>query len=228
MVGRHALLLGSTGLIGGHVLARLLKSDAYRSVTLIGRRHPDVGHDKLTTVTCDLTSLSEYPKAFCVDDVFCCLGTTIRAAGSRSAFYQVDHDYCVSATDMARQAKAKRFLMVSALNAKPSSKVSYYARVKGEAERDVVAVGLPSVTLMQPSLLEGERDELRFGEEIGQAAMTLMKPFTAWSKADWLSIPADVVADAMVGAALLPPSQAVERIRYRGMVALSDKMRSGQ
>lgn len=225
MVGRHALLLGSTGLIGRYVLGRLLKSDAYSSVTLIGRRHPDVKHEKLTTLTCDLTSLSQHPKAFRVDDIFCCLGTTIRAAGSRSAFYQVDHDYCVVAANMARQEKVSRFLMVSALNANASSRVSYYARVKGEVERDVVAVGLPSVTFMQPSLLEGERDELRFGEEIGQAAMTLLKPFTSWSKADWLSIPAEVVADAMVGAAMLPSSQAVVRMRYRRMMALSDKIR---
>lgn len=225
MAGRRALLLGGTGLIGGYVLERLLKSDDYVSVTLIGRRHPQIEHDKLSALTCDLASLAAHANAFRVDDVFCCLGTTLRAAGSRSAFYQVDHDYCVAAAELARQEKADRFLMVSAVNASTSSRLSYYARVKGEAERDVVATGLPAVTFMQPSLLEGERDELRFGEEIGQTAMALIRPFVSWSKADWLSVSADVVADAMVGAALLPSSQAVERIRYRRMVALSDKIR---
>jgi uncharacterized protein YbjT (DUF2867 family) len=225
MARRHALLLGSTGLIGGYVLERLLKSDDYASVTLIGRRHPEVEHDKLSALTCDLASLGEHANAFRVDDVFCCLGTTLRAAGSRAAFYQVDHDYCVAAAALAQQERAVRFLMVSAVNARASSKVSYYARVKGEAERDVIACGLSAVTFMQPSLLEGERDELRFGEEIGQTAMALIKPFVSWSKADWLSIQADVVADAMVGAALQTSSQAVERIRYRRMVALSDKIR---
>lgn len=225
MAGRHALLLGSTGLIGRQVLECLLQSDVYRSVTLIGRRHPEVEHEKLAAITCDLTSLSEHAKAFRVDDVFCCLGTTLRAAGSRAAFYQVDHDFCVAAATLAHQAKVSRFLMVSAMNANPSSKLSYYARVKGEAEHDVAAIGLPAVTFMQPSLLEGERDELRFGEEMGQRVMTLIKPFVSWSKADWLSVPADMVAKAMVGAALLPSSQAVERIRYRRMVALSDKIR---
>ena len=209
----QALLLGATGLIGNHLLKQLLTHDIYDTVRLVGRRHPDIDDPRIETVTCELDELAGCaPATFRVDVVFCCLGTTLRKAGSRDAFRKVDHDYCVAAATLAKAAGVRHFVMVSAVNANANG-VSYYARVKGETERDVMALGLPRVTFMQPSLLEGERDEMRFAEEMGIKAMSLVKPLLGWTRADWLPVPAQHVATAMWMAANTDGT-ACQRLRY--------------
>lgn len=217
----QALLLGATGLIGSHLLKQLLEHDIYDSVRLVGRRHPGIDDPRIESLTCDLDALPNCaPGTFRVDVVFCCLGTTLRKAGSREAFRKVDHDYCVAAATLAQAAGVRHFVMVSAVNANANG-VSYYARVKGETERDVMALGLPRVTFMQPSLLEGERDEMRFAEEMGIKAMGLVKPLLGWTRADWLPVPAAHVATAMWMAANTE-GPACQRLRYRDIERLVD------
>lgn len=217
----QALLLGATGLIGGHLLQQLLANDVYDSVRLVGRRHPESEDPRVEVVTCQLDSLDNCaPGTFRVDVVFCCLGTTLGKAGSREAFHKVDHDYCVAAARQAKAAGVPHFVMVSAVNASAKG-LSYYARVKGETERDVMALGLPRVTFMQPSLLEGERDEMRFAEEMGIKAMGLVKPLLGWTRADWLPVPAEHVATAMWMAANTE-GPACQRLRYRDIERLVD------
>lgn len=221
----QALLLGATGLIGSHLLRQLLEHDVYDSVRLVGRRHPDIDDPRIETVTCDLDALASCPPGtFRVDVVFCCLGTTLRKAGSREAFHKVDHDYCLAAATLAKAAGVRHFVMVSAVNANANG-VSYYARVKGETERDVMALGLPRITFMQPSLLEGERDEMRFAEEMGIKAMSLVKPLLGWTRADWLPVPAVDVATAMWMAAGTE-GPACQRLRYRDIERLVDDSKS--
>jgi len=217
----QALLLGATGLIGSHLLKQLLLHDVYDSVRLVGRRHPDIDDPRVETVTCELDALASCaPGTFRVDVVFCCLGTTLRKAGSRQAFHKVDHDYCVAAATLAKAAGVRHFVMVSAVNANANG-VSYYARVKGETERDVMALGLPRITFIQPSLLEGERDEMRFAEEMGIKAMSLVKPLLGWTRADWLPVPAAHVATAMWMAAGTD-GPVCQRLRYRDIERLVD------
>lgn len=221
----QALLLGATGLIGSHLLRQLLEHDVYDSVRLVGRRHPDIDDPRIETVTCDLDALASCPPGtFRVDVVFCCLGTTLRKAGSREVFHKVDHDYCLAAATLAKAAGVRHFVMVSAVNANANG-VSYYARVKGETERDVMALGLPRITFMQPSLLEGERDEMRFAEEMGIKAMSLVKPLLGWTRADWLPVPAVDVATAMWMAAGTE-GPACQRLRYRDIERLVDDSKS--
>jgi uncharacterized protein YbjT (DUF2867 family) len=151
-MSRRALLLGATGLVGGLVLERLLQRPEWSSIVLLGRRHPPNSADKLDRIDANLDQLSRYEEAFRVDDVFCCLGTTLRQAGSREAFARVDLDYCVAAAELARASGVQRFLMVSAVNANPRG-LSFYARTKGQAERRITELGLPATVFMQPSLL---------------------------------------------------------------------------
>lgn len=217
----QALLLGATGLIGSHLLQQLLANDIYDSVRLVGRRHPESDDPRVETVTCQLDALDKCaPATFRVDVVFCCLGTTLGKAGSREAFHKVDHDYCVAAATQAKAAGVRHFVMVSAVNANAKG-LSYYARVKGETERDVMALGLQRVTFMQPSLLEGERDEMRFAEEMGIKAMGLVKPLLGWTRADWLPVRAEHVATAMWMAANTE-GPACQRLRYRDIERLVD------
>lgn len=226
-MSRSALLLGATGLVGGLVLKRLLASPDWRQVTVIGRRAPDIIHDKLRFVEADLGQLERHIGEFSVSDVFCCLGTTLRQAGSKEAFARVDLDFCVAAATQAKAAGVQRFLMVSAVNANRNG-VSFYARTKGEAEHQIAALGLPCVVFIQPSLLKGKRGEFRFGEEVGLTTLAAVMPLVRWTQADWLPIEAQTVADAMVAAARSGPSSGVHRLRYRDMQKFAKQLLSNR
>lgn len=159
---RTALVAGATGLVGRQLLALLLDDEAYETVYAVVRR-PLPAHPRLRLMEVDFNHLGEIalPPAC---DVFCCLGTTLRAAGSRQAFRTVDHDYAVNLAVAARKAGARQFLLVSALGADPASAI-FYNRVKGETEKKIVQVGFPTVHIFRPSLLLGARPEKRPGED---------------------------------------------------------------
>jgi uncharacterized protein YbjT (DUF2867 family) len=131
-----------------------------------------------------------------IDDVFVCLGTTIRAAGSREAFRRVDFDYAVAVARIALRHGAQRLAAITAMGADAGSRI-FYNRVKGELEAALAALDYASVTLVRPSLLAGERAERRLGE---QAALTLLRPAGSLIPQRWRPVPAAAVARAMLEA----------------------------
>jgi len=223
-MSRRAIVLGATGLVGGLLLNRLLQRDEWQQITVLGRRPPELSHPKLRFVEADLARMHDYAVEFAGDDVFCCLGTTLRQAGSKEAFARVDLDDCVAAAEQARSAAAKRFLIISAVNANPDS-LAFYARTKGQAEKQIIEKGIPATFFIQPSLLKGQRNEFRFGEEVGLKAIGLFMPLVRWSQADWLPVEAQTVADAMVAAALSGPATGVYRLRYRDLQEYAQQLR---
>ncbi|PKM22875.1 MAG: hypothetical protein CVV10_02155 [Gammaproteobacteria bacterium HGW-Gammaproteobacteria-14] len=223
-MSRRAVILGATGLIGGALLRTLLQQSQWQQLTLVGRRHPDIEADpRIRLVTASLDDLDQHKTEFAVDDVFCCLGTTLRQAGSKAAFERVDKTFCVHAAQQAAAAGAKRFIMVSAVNANRHG-ISFYARTKGEAEREVIAAGVPMTAFMQPSLLQGHRAEFRLGEEIGLKTLALVMPLARWTRADWLPIEAQTVANAMVAVALQGPDTGIHRLRYQQMSQYAESL----
>ena len=169
---RPAVVAGATGLIGSEVVERLLSDARWRRVIALSRRPLPLRHERLQAVDADYDRLDDRltsDRAVHPLDVFCCLGTTIRTAGSQDAFRRVDHDYVLALGEWARAAGAHRMVVVSALGADPKSTV-FYNRVKGETERDLQALGLSSLVFVRPSLLLGKREELRVGERLAQLA----------------------------------------------------------
>jgi uncharacterized protein YbjT (DUF2867 family) len=195
--GRTALVLGATGLVGGHCVELLLRDQAWRRVTVLARRETGRTHPRLDARIVDFERMGEQADAFAVDDVLCCLGTTIKQAGSQQAFRRVDHDYVVRTAELARERGAGCFLLVSALGADAGSRV-FYNRVKGETERDVAALGFEGVALLRPSLLLGRRAELRAGEGLAQKAAPLLSPLLVGPLRKYRAIPAATVARAML------------------------------
>lgn len=198
-----ALLAGSSGLVGGHLLERLLADDRYEQVISLGRRPVDHDHPRLEQLMVDFAALPALPA---VDVAFSCLGTTIRKAGSQAAFRAVDHDAVLAVATAARQAGATGFFHVSALGADPRSRI-FYNRVKGEVERDVAALGLPRWTAVQPSILDGERDESRPAERLGLVVMRAAGPLLG----RYRPTHAVDVAAAMVSLASVPDPPPVLR-----------------
>lgn len=199
-----AAVAGATGLIGTHLIQLLLADPAYERVIAFTRRPLDgVSSPKLQTMETNFETAEETLKGIRIDDAFCALGTTIRKAGSQEAFRKVDHDYILAFARAAKAAGAKRFLLVSAMGASASSSI-FYSRVKGEAERDIRALGFESLHIFRPGLLIGEREEKRSGEEIGAALTPFLNPLMIGPLRDYRSIRGEVVAGAMRGAALSP------------------------
>jgi len=189
---RTVALLGATGLVGRELLAQLLADPGVAVVRAIGRR-PMEPRAKLESVVVDFDRLDAHADALAVDQLFCALGTTIKVAGSQQRFRQVDHDYPVVAAALARAAGARHFLLVSALGADVASRV-FYNRVKGEVEQAVQRLGYPTVTIVRPSLLLGDRGEQRLGEEVA-------KRFAWLVPRRWAPVHARDVARSLVEAA---------------------------
>jgi uncharacterized protein YbjT (DUF2867 family) len=170
---RTALIAGATGLVGSNLLDLLLADDHWDKVISVGRRPVERAEPKLEQQIVSFADLSDLPPA---DDVFSCLGTTIKIAGSQDAFRAIDHDAVVSLAEASARGGAAQFLHVTALGASPSSRV-FYNRVKGETERDVIASGIPITVAFRPSMIDGQRpDTTRPGETIGLVAMRALGP----------------------------------------------------
>lgn len=194
---RTALIAGGSGLVGGHCLDLLLADPAYRAVTALVRREMPVRHPKLRQVVADFERLGEHADLFDVDDLFCCLGTTIKVAGSREAFRRVDHDYPVELARLLAARGGRQFLIVSSMGANPASRL-FYNRVKGETEEALRALGIPAIQIFRPSLLLGERREFRLAERIGAVGARLVAPLLLGSLRRYRPIEGADVARAMV------------------------------
>lgn len=195
---RTALLLGATGLVGRFALDRLLADPAGGRVTALVRRATGVTHEKLSEVVLDFDRLAEQKDAVRGDDVFICLGTTIKAAGSQEAFRKIDHDLVLEVARLARANGATRLAYVSSVDADPGA-LAFYLRTKGEVERGLAGLGYEQVEVLRPSFLVGERRERRPAEALGipiarATAGLMLGPFRKYRP-----IHAEVVARGLVG-----------------------------
>lgn len=193
---RPALVLGATGLIGSALTALLLKDPAYSRVTILARRALPGAHPNLDQRIGDLSRMEEQSDLFAGADLFCCLGTTIRKAGSQAAFRTVDFDYPLAAARLARVSGSRQYLLVTAMGADPRSSV-FYNRVKGEVEEAIRALDLPSFHIFRPSLLLGSREESRPGEAIAAAIARPLAFLFAGPLRRYRPIEGAAVAEAM-------------------------------
>lgn len=170
-----ALVAGASGLVGSALLDRLLNDDYYDQVKTISRRALPINHSKLRQVIIDFDELDQAADKLHADDVYCCLGTTIKKAGSQEAFRKVDFAYPVALARLTHQQGAKQYLLVSALGSNKNSSI-FYNRVKGDTEEAIMAVGFETVHIFRPSLLLGNRIEKRRGEKLMIGVARVLRP----------------------------------------------------
>jgi uncharacterized protein YbjT (DUF2867 family) len=197
-----AWLAGASGLVGGHLLDELRADAHFSKIVLLGRRPLGVSDTKVEERVVDFGALDGAALPPC-GIAFVALGTTIAKAGSQEAFRKVDFDAVVAVARAAKQAGASRIVLVSSLGADPGSRV-FYSRIKGEAERAVEAVGLPSTIVLRPSLLDGDRKESRPGERVGLAVLRGLRFLMAGRLRRYRAIHARTVARAMLALAKAP------------------------
>lgn len=196
-MGKTALLVGATGLVGGFVLEQLLEDAYYDSVVVLSRKSLQLQHAKLKEVLVNFDQLENYTNDIKADVVFCCLGTTIKAAGSQEAFKKVDYEYPLRVAEIAKQNDASAFLIVTALGAAKSS-IIFYNRVKGEVEEAIGNLHFDAFHILQPSLIIGERKESRAGEGIAQKLSPVYDALMFGPLAKYKSIKAEQIAKAML------------------------------
>lgn len=170
---KTALVAGSTGLIGKQLVRLLLEDSGYETVIAISRKPLGIKHSKLKNVIADLATLDEHKGQLIADEVYCCLGTTMKVAGSKEAFRAVDYDYPLALAKISYANGAKSFALVSSLGANAGSFI-FYNRVKGEIENVIAEIGFDRFHIFQPSLLLGDRTENRTGEDSAKRAYQLL------------------------------------------------------
>lgn len=191
------MLVGATGLVGSHVLRLALADPAVEQVVAPTRRAL-APHDNLINPLVDFSHLPQDAEWWQVDAVVCALGTTLRAAGSQAAFYKVDHDHPLEVAYLARRHGARAFAFNSALGADVGSRV-FYSRTKGETERDLQAVGYPSLTLVRPGLIGGQRQESRPAEQLAVRLSQWVQPLLPRR---YRVVPAERIAHHLLQAAI--------------------------
>lgn len=194
---KTALLLGATGLIGSNCLNYLLADNSYDLVKVFSRRSLNRTHPKLKEYISNFNQIEENKEVIFCDDLFCCLGTTIKKAGSKENFKLVDFEYPYIAAKLALANGAKQFLLVSSIGADAKSK-NFYLRVKGEVEDAISNLSFNTVLIFRPSLLLGSRNEIRPAEKIGGAAAKILSLFFFGGLKKYKPIEAKNVAKAMV------------------------------
>lgn len=167
---KTAILLGATGLTGSILLELLLKDDSFLNVKVFGRSSTGISHPKLEEHLGDLFQMNDFSEAFKGDVVFCCIGTTKAKTPDKETYKKIDYGIPVTAAKLAKQNGISIFQVISAMGADVSSS-TFYNKVKGEMERDILKLGIKNTYIFQSSLIGGNRSEKRTGERIAQIAM---------------------------------------------------------
>ena len=194
---KTALIIGSTGLIGSHLLHLLLDSNDYIKVITFVKRDTRLKHPKLTQHIIDFDKPETYKELIVGDDFFCTIGTTIKKAGSQDAFRKVDFGYPRQFATFALQNKVKQFLIISSLGADAKSG-NFYLKTKGEIQDVLKDCNFESVSVLQPSLLLGDRKEFRLGEKIGSFFMKTLSFLLLGNLKKYKAIQSEAVAKAML------------------------------
>jgi uncharacterized protein YbjT (DUF2867 family) len=209
MTTRTALIVGATGLTGGHCLQTLLDDPTYSEVTALARKPLLKTHRKLKTIITKFDkNLEQELSKTQTHDVYCCLGSTIKKAGSQQAFKAVDHTLVVTVAELMRKQGAEQFIVISSMGANKDSKV-FYNRVKGEMEQALQELDYPCLRIIRPSLLLGSREEFRLGEKIGVLLTPVLKLFMMGSLKKYRPVQAESVARFMVKVAHEEPVSGV-------------------
>jgi len=200
-MGKKAIIIGASGLIGSKLLDILLDSREYNTVISLARKRLQKKHPKLVQETITFDEPDTYLSLVNGDVLFCCLGTTQKQTPNQDDYYKIDHDYPVDLARAAFKNGVPEYHFVSAIGADPSSS-NFYLKTKGEAETDLKAAGLASLHIYEPSLLTGRKSKRRMGERIATVIMKIINPLLIGGLKKYQSIDAATVAKAMFNQSL--------------------------
>jgi uncharacterized protein YbjT (DUF2867 family) len=217
--GNIALLAGASGLSGGCALDALLDAPEITRVIAVSRRSLGREHPRLANRIVQFDRLETQLRGASCQVALCCLGTTLRKAGSQERFRAVDVGCVLAFARAAKAAGARRFVVVSSVGANAEAR-NFYLRTKGDMEQELEALGFESLDILQPSLLLSWRSEMRPLELLACAFMPLVNPLLRGNYLSYRGISARTVGAAMLGATR-SGRRGVQRYTYEGILALS-------
>ncbi len=194
---RTAIIFGASGLIGNELLHLLLSNKNYHSILSFGRKKLDIDHPKLEQFLIDFEELDSYSEQLKAEDVYCCLGTTIKKAKSKEAFRKIDLEYVSQIASIATKNKVNNFSVVSSLGTDINSS-NFYLKTKGEMEEVLKTYNFNQLLILRPSVLLGKRNEQRIGEQIGKVVVQIISPLLVGRLKKHRGIKASVVAQKMI------------------------------
>ncbi len=219
-MGRTAIILGASGLVGTEVLKQLLVDmdisegfkpthststvsapkgldPSFEKIKFFVRKAISITHPKLEQIIVDFDTIGNYSDSIKGDVVFCCIGTTIATAGSKEAFIKVDYTYPLEFAKIAKQNGVENFLLISSIGADKAAS-NFYLKVKGDIELALEKLNFESLIIVRPSMLLGDRKESRFAESIGKIFMKLFSFVFIGKLKKYKAIQASAVAKAMI------------------------------
>jgi len=199
-MGKTAIILGATGLTGGLLLDKLIKDERYESIKLFSRSEIKNLPDKVTQFIGNLLELENFKNDFKGDEVFCCIGTTTKKTPDKVLYKKIDYGIPVSAAKLSKENNINTYIVVSAIGADPNSSI-FYNKTKGEMERAVLSEKIKQTHILQPSIIEGDRQERRIGEKIALMAFKLIQPLFFGNFKKYKITKAERIAQKMIGLA---------------------------
>ncbi|MCR9131008.1 MAG: NAD-dependent epimerase/dehydratase family protein [bacterium] len=178
---KTAIVLGATGLVGSQLLQQLLSDDRYALVKVFHRRSTGVTHEKLEEHVINFHEMRIWKHLIIGDELFSALGTTLKAAGSKEAQYEVDYEYQLDVAKYAQKNGVLSYALCSSLGATQSTK-NFYLNMKGKLDNKVQKLGFEKLVIVRPSLLLGDRKEMRIGEKIGEPLLKLATKIPPFKK----------------------------------------------
>lgn len=175
METRSALIFGASGMVGNELLHLLISHPAYDSIVSLARREIDFEHPKLKQIKVDFENLDSHQSHFANQDVYCCLGTTIKKAKSKEDFRKIDFSYVTKIASLAAKNKVENFAVISSLGVTDKPK-GLYLKTKAEMEAVVKKFNFKRCFILRPSLLLGNRKEKRTGEQLAKILIQLFSP----------------------------------------------------
>ena len=211
MTGKTAVVFGGTGLVGSELVRELESDERYSAVRVFVRRDTEFAGDKVRVIKVNVPEADSYASDIEGDELFICLGTTIKKAGSVMAMEAADRDLPAEIASAAVKNGIKAVAVVSSIGADAGSR-NYYMRIKGEMEESIASAGFERTVIVRPSILLGKRNEYRFGEEVGKMIMKLFSYLLVGRLRKYRGIEARDVACAMIR--LINDSSDTARVYY--------------
>jgi uncharacterized protein YbjT (DUF2867 family) len=197
---KTAIILGATGLTGSILLKKLLIDDRYKTIKLFSRKEIEGLPSKVNQYVGNLFELENFKADFTGSEVYCCIGTTTKKTPDKAVYTAIDYGIPVASAKLSKENGIATFLVVSALGANAKSSI-FYNKTKGEMERDVLSQEIDHTYILQPSIIEGERNEERIGEQIGLVLFKLVQPLFFGKLKKYKSTEAEHIAQAMINLA---------------------------
>ena len=194
---KTALLFGSSGLIGGHLLNKLIQNNGYNKIKIFVRTEPEIKDSKIEIIKADFNNLKNHIEDIKGDDCFFCIGTTKQNSPDKNEYKRIERDMPVEIARIAKANSVNSFVYVSSGFADPKNSGSYL-RYKGEVEEELKKLNFTKLGIVRPSFLLGNRKEKRFGEKIGIFLFKLLSPLFLGPLKKMKPIHSEKVAKAMI------------------------------